>query len=105
MRKPVIALCLAGAIALEGHAQTIAPSHLLVCSNGVCILVPAPSGQTPPAGPQAPQQAMPQVLPPAVSAVHAPKASHAKAIVLTAAVSAVGTWVLVKVFKRKSERK
>ena len=98
MRKRILTLSLILGIAQAGHAQTIAPSHLLVCRNGVCILVPAPSVQPPAPTPTA-IQAQTQTSQP-YAAREVPKGSHAKAIVLTAAISAVGTWALVKLFKR-----
>ena len=98
MRRLTITACLITALALEGQAQTTAPSHLLVCSNGVCILVPVPSV------PQAPVvQAQAQPMPTPL-AVRESQGSHAKAIVLTVAISAVGTWAIYKLFKRKANK-
>ena len=102
MRKRILALSLILGMAHAGHAQTTAPSHLLVCSNGVCILVPAPSVQSPTPAPPA-VQAQAQPMQP-VAAMQVPKGSHAKAIVLTAAISAVGTWAIYKLFKRKASK-
>ena len=103
MRRLTVTACLIAGLAMQGQAQTTAPSHLLVCRNGVCILVPAPSVQPPTPAPTAIQvQAQPYQP---IAAMQVPKGSHAKVIVITAVVSAAGTWALVKLFKRGKAKK
>ena len=101
MHKRILTLTLILGMTHAGYGQTTAPSHLLVCRNGVCILVPAPSVVQAPT--PTPTVQAPQVQPP-VAAMQTPKGSHAKAIVLTAVVSAVGTWAIYKLFKRKASK-
>lgn len=83
--KMIIIACLVLGLAMEGQAQT----SVLICRNGICTAV----SSTPTAAPIAPVAPVPAM-------VHERK-SNTKAIVLTAAVAAVGTWLLVKVFRKK----
>lgn len=102
MRRTIIAVLLVTGLAVEGHGQ------VSICQGQICVALPPmdPQLTTPAPTPRPPQQVQPTAAAAAVvqPAIQATQYNHTKAIVITAVVSAVGTWALVKLFKRKASK-
>lgn len=94
--KATCVLALIVGLALPSYGQV----QVQICQGQICVPLPPVTPPTTPApAPPAPMPAPPPTPAPA-PAMRPSQGSHTKGLVITAAVSAVGTWALVKLFKR-----
>lgn len=93
--KVTCALILSLILAAEGYGQVTTQ----VCQGQICVTLPPIVPPPTVAAPSTPPPATLAPIPRPVPAIE--RSSHTKGIVITAAVSAIGTWALVKLFKRK----